>query len=881
MNVTPKRWQQVVRIYEMAVDHDPLVRHSFLSDVCAGDDALQREVESLLLQDAEPAVVDRSVWAIAARLFDDGPNLRPGTTVGPYRIESTLGAGGMGEVFRATDTRLNRQVAIKVLPTEVALDPEMRVRFAQEARAVAALTHSHICRLYDVGRHDEIDFLVMEYLEGDTLATRLAKGPVSVDDAVAYAIEIASAIDHAHRHQVVHRDLKPANILLTATGAKLLDFGLAKLRPTGNLEIQERYDTHEGTPEVPTRTTTAERPETQDAQVTRDGILVGTVRYMSPEQIAGGEADNRSDIFSFGAVLFEMLTGRRAFAGDSTDSIRTAILSHEPPSVSSLQPLAPRGIDEIVRRCLAKAPNERWQTAGEVLQALTRITKSQDHARTRTRTLWVSTAAVLFTMIAALVTWGLAGGFQSWSTRSSGAQIRSIALLPLENLSGDPGQDFFADGVTEQLIAGLAKNDRLRVISTASVMSYKNARKPLPTIARELQVDAIVEGSVAVATDKARINVKLSSGRTGEVIWSQSFERDTRDVMTLQSEVAWAITGKIDPNLTPQQAPVANARPVDPEIHRQVLLGRHHASKATEDGLRTAVRNFNVAIGEDSSNAMAHAGLAEAYMGLNGFYMHPRQAMPSAKRAAEAALKLDESLAGAHAALGYIHLVYDWDATGAEKALRRALELNPALAPTRLYYAALLTTQERHEEAVREIRRAVEFDPVSLRTNAVATSLLLFTRRYDEAIQLARRGLEFEPNNAFALAFQGIAYAQQGRFAEAVSNLRRAEQLDQSPTVLALEALGLAISGQKDAAARLIHRVEESTKHRYFCPYEIGAAYVGLGDADTAYRWFRKGVEDRADCMAWLGVEPWIDPFRSDPRYRSLLREVGLDRSAR
>ncbi len=278
---------------------------------------------------------------------------------------------------------------------------------------------------------------------------------------------------------------------------------------------------------------------------------------------------------------------------------------------------------------------------------------------------------------------------------------------------------------------------------------------------------------------------------------------------------------------------------------------------------------------------MAHSGLAEAYMGLSGFYLPPRHAMPKAKRAAETAIALDESLADAHAALGFMHLIYDWDGPAAEKSLSRALELNPTLATARLHRAAYLTTQARRDEAVQEIRRAIEFDPVSIRTNAIATSLLLFTERYDEAIELARRGLEFEPNSAFALAFQGVAYVQLGRYAEAVSNVKRAERLDQSATILSLEALVLAVAGLKDEAKQVVRRVEEIASKQYFCPYEIGAAYVSLGDGDAAYRWFRRGVEERADCMAWLGVEPWIEPFRSDPRYASLLREIGLDPHSR
>jgi serine/threonine-protein kinase len=885
VKVTAERWQQIARIYELAVDRDTATRDAFLSEACANDEALRREVDSLLRQDAESVVLDRPVWATAAPLFSDRSDVGHGATLGPYRIDVLLGAGGMGEVFRATDTRLNRPVAIKILPRDVAADQHMRARFAREARAVAALTHSHICTLYDVGRHDHVDFLVMEYLEGATLAARLAEGRLPLDQALSHAIQIAGALEHAHRHGVVHRDLKPANIMLTESGAKLLDFGLAKFRPGVNAALQEtdltRADTIPGT-----AVSIAPEPvEGDDGHVTLDGTILGTVRYMAPEQIEGSEADARSDLFSFGAVLYEMVTGRRAFDGDSVTAIRTAIVEREPPPVSSLDPLAPPALDDIVRRCLAKNPEDRWQRAGDIVRELKQVSESVSQARVQAigktqrsaaGRAWRWVAAIVLGAITVVAVWLMAATFQRHSPTPPG-QIRSLAVLPLENLSGDPEQEYFADGITEQLIADLAKIRGLRVISRTSVMEYRKVRKPVPAIVRELGVDAIIEGSVARAGDQVRITAKLIRGVTGDIIWARSYERNLRDVLALQSEVARTITGEVGITLTPQeQARLASAPPVDPEVHLQVLLGRYHVAKATEEGLRKAIEYFDAAIARDPANAMAHAGLAEAYAGLSGFYVHPKEIMPIAKQAAETALRLDESLADAHATLGFIHLVYDWDGPAAEKELLRALDLNPTLASARLAYAAYLSSQARHDDNVREVRRAVDLDPLSIRTHSFGSMYLIFSRRYDEAIELARKGLELDPNAAFALAFQGMAYAQQGRFKEAVANMRRASQLGNSPTISALHAHVLVVAGQREEGKKLLRQVEEAYKNRYFCPYEIGHVYVTLGDLDSATEWFRKGVEDRADCMAWLGVEPWMDPFRMDPRYASLLREIGL-----
>jgi len=881
--LTPERWQHVARILDLALDHDESARDAFVSEACAGDESLRCEVQSLLRQKAATVVLDRSVWATAAPLLDDGYDVGTCGVLGPYRIECVVGAGGMGQVFRATDTRLNRQVAIKVPPLGLALDEQMRARFAREARAAAALTHPNICTLHDVGREGDVDFLVMEYLEGRTLAARLANGPLPLDEAFTYSLEIASALEHAHSHGLVHRDLKPANIMLTTGGSKLLDFGLAKFRQAA-LSPQEAEVGRDRASRAIAGHKGLEQPDGDDGSVTTDGTILGTLRYMSPEQVAGREVDARSDLFSFGAVVFEMLTGRRAFDGDSAASVRAAILEHEPPSVRSLQPLLPPAIDDFVRRCLAKNASERCQTATDVIRELKDILESIGQARTQAAAkkqvssavrMWTGVTAILIASLAGFAVWILAGGLQRSSTRTASSPIRAVAVLPFENASADSDQEYFADGMTEQLIFDLARIGGLRVISPTSVMHYRKSRKPVPTIARELQVDAIVEGSVVRGSEKVVITAKLVRGVTGELIWTQRFERQAGDVVALQNELARMVTSHVDTTLQ-QRAGLMSVRPVDPEVHRQVLLGRHHAAKTTEEGLRTAIQHFNVAIAKDPDMALAYAGLAQAYTELAGFYVDPREAMPKAKRAAETALRLDESVAEAHAALGYIHLVYDWDGPAAQRELLRALDLNSTLATARLNYAAYLSTQARHDEAVREVRRAVDLDPRSIRTHAFGTVLLLFTRRYDEAIDLSRKGLEFEPDSAFTLAFQGVAYAQKGRFEEAVANVHRAAQLDRSLTILALQAQVLAMAGRKEQAEMLIHHVQDAAKRQYFCPYEIACVYVSLGDRDTAYALFRKGTDEHADCMAWLGVEPWIDAFRSDPRYGTLLGRIGL-----
>jgi serine/threonine-protein kinase len=867
MDMTPERWRDIARFYELALDQAPATREAFLAEACAGDEALRREVESLLRQETAMVVLDRPLWAIAAPLIAETVHLPPGAALGPYRIEGPLGAGGMGEVFRATDTRLNRAVAIKVLPTGVALNAEARARFAREARAVAALTHPNICTLYDVGRQDQVDFLVMECLEGETLAARLAAGPLPVDQAQTFAIEIAGALDHAHRHGIVHRDLKPANIMLTASGTKLLDFGLAKFRSAVGAGVAEAEVTRAGGSAGAAGPAGGEPVQSGDASSTRPGSVLGTIRYMAPEQIGGGEVDGRSDLFSFGAVLYEMLTGTRAFDGDNATAVRAAILERDPPRVSSLQPQVPAALDSLVQRLLAKHPGERWQSAEQVLGELKRVRDARSEAGW---TRWRWAAAVLGAAVTGLAVWVLAGGPQRWSTNPTSGQIRSVAVLPLENLSGDPAQEYFTDGMTDQLIANLAGIGGLRVI--------RLARKPTQAVARELQVDAIIDGSVLHADGSVRITANLVRGGTGEIIWTQSFVRSLRDVLALQSEVASAITSKVEIALTPEeQTRLASARPVDPEGHQLFLLGRFQANKGTPDGLARAIQHFESAVAENPGDALPFVGLAEAYSDMVFFnYLPPREGMPKAKAAALAALKLDESMAEGHAALGSIHLFYDWDGPAAERELRRAIQLNPSMAKAHMTYAGYLLTAERANEAVQEIRRAVELDPLSARTHAWGTIFLIFARRYDEAIKLARKGQELEPTFLVLVGQEGLALAEQGKFEEAVRLFQKILHLDRHPGILAFGAHVHAVAGEREAARKLLNEAVEATKERYYCPYEIATAYVSLGDADSAHQWFRKGVEDRADCMAWLGVEPWVEPFRSDPRYAELLRDVGL-----
>jgi eukaryotic-like serine/threonine-protein kinase len=777
-----------------------------------------------------------------------------GETFGRYQIVEALGSGGMGIVYRAHDPTLDRDVALKLLHPETIESAPARERFLREARALSQLNHPHICTVHEIGEVDGRAFIAMEYVKGRSLSSVIPPDGLPIETLIRYGVQIADAIGHAHEHGIVHRDLKSSNVVVTPEGGvKVLDFGIARHEERdeeGALQTKER--------------------------ITQPGVVMGTPGYMAPEVIVGKPADARADIWALGVILHEMTTGALPFAGPTPIEFASAILK-EPPA--PLPPRVPPMLRGIVQRCLAKEPGQRYHYAGEVRAALEAAASApltatvSPQRRVSTRLLgWTIAGAAAAVLVAAV-----ALNTTDWRTNSTETPIRSLAVLPLDNLSGDPEQEYFADGMTDQLTADLSSISTLRVISRTSVMQYKRARKPLPAIAKELNVDAVVEGSVVLVGDEVRITARLVRAATEETLWAQSYERELRDVLALQSEVAKSIANQVDITLTPQeQTRLANARPVDPEVHQLYLLGRFHLNAGTEDGLKKAIQHFESAIAKAPNHAAAYAGVAEAYVLLSSWFMHPHEAMPKARAAAERALQLDESLATGYAVLGHIHLLYDFDAAGAERELRRAMQLNPSDPAARFFFGAYLMTQHRYEEGVTEIRHGADLDPLSVQTYTLGVFLLTIARHYDEAIALANRGLELNPDFALTRALQAAAYLEQGRVKDALANVEQAMRQDRNPTVLGFGAHVHAVAGNKQEAEKLLKEVEEGAKQRYFCPYEIATAYVSMRDFDGAAKWFRKGVEDRADCMAWLGIEPWLEPFRSDPRYPELLRDVGL-----
>ncbi len=789
--------------------------------------------------------------------------LTPNAKLGPYEIVSPLGAGGMGEVYRARDTRLDRDVAIKVLPDAMARDPQALARFEREAKSVAALSHPHILAVYDVGRHEDISYVVMELLEGETLRSRISRSALPSRKATEIGIEIAEGLSAAHAKGVIHRDLKPENIFLTAGHVKILDFGLA--RSTGPVQ----GTTHD-LANSPTMTLE-----------TRPGAIIGTLCYMAPEQIRALATDARTDIFAFGCVMYEMLTGKRAFLGETAADTMTAILKEEPTSVRSVSSGVGLELERLIDRCLEKRPEQRFQSSADLAYSLrSLLSHSGIAASDDAPPPWFTRTAIALVVIAALVVGVWVVRRELRQAHLAGREtIDSIAVLPLENVSRDPEQEYFVDGMTEALISDLAKIGGLKVISRTSVMRYKATPKSLPEIAKELNVDAVVEGSVLRVGDRVRINAQLIRAATDQHLWAESYEHDLRDVLSLQGKVARAIAEEIKVTLTPQErARLAAARPVNPAAHEAYLKGRFHWHNRTRTGMETAIEYFRRAIDLDPQYAPAYAGMADArtHLARHG-HVSPKEAFPLAKQAALKAVELDDALAEAHGALAVIALYFDWNWTAAEHELRRALNFNESYEEAHHQYSHLLLTVGRPDESLTESRRALELDPLDLTLNVHLGWHYMLTRQYEQAITQLMSVLEMEPNRYQALRHIGWVYIYKSLHVEAIAALEAADKSepDNAQAMTALAA-AYAAGGRGSDARALLQQLEGWLPQRYVSACDIAAVYSALNEVEVALAWLEKAYEERSPRMIELGLDPVFDSLRSDPRFVDLVRRVGI-----
>ena len=776
----------------------------------------------------------------------------------------------MGEVFRARDTRLSRDVAIKILPERLADNDTALARFEKEARAVAALSHPNILAIHDFGREGGTVYAVMELLDGESLDRRLAREALPWKKALEIGSAVAEGLASAHARGIVHRDLKPANVFVTKDGiVKILDFGLARQ----DALLAEGNGT--GLP-------------TEAAPETAPGTVLGTVGYMSPEQVRGEPADARSDIFSLGCILYELLTGARAFRGNTAAETLASVLRDHPTDVSETGRPVPPIASGVVRRCLEKNADERFQSARDLAFALKEIQSGSAVSLPRIsppaekprRLRLPAIAAALALAVGALLLWN-PGGLRNRLIPLGPAGVRSLAVLPLANLSGDPQQEYFADGMTEELITRLSKLGNLRVTSRTSIMGYKQTRKRIPDIARELGVDTILEGSVEREGQRVKVTAQLIDAPSDRHIWADSYERDLKDVLPLQGEVAQAVAREVGVKLTPSgQAGLAAAtRPVIPAAYDAYIRGRHAWNKRKESNLREGIQLFQESIDADPTYAPAYAGMADCY-GQLGYasYVSPEESFPRAKAAAQKALELDPNLAEAHASLGFDLMYYDWDFPAAEREYQRAIELNPSYGVAHQWYAYLLTAMERPvAEAEREIAAARKLDPLSVPINTDQAYMLYYYGRAEEALKAARTALEMDPKFPLGYFWLGRIYTSQGRYAEAEAALQKIGPLRTwTPAMAALGYLYAKSGRRKDAEGLLAEFSALAREGRYPSSYAIAVIYAGLGQEDEVFRRLDDAYRERSHWLVWLKRDPRWDGVRADPRFAKLVRKVGL-----
>jgi TolB-like protein/Tfp pilus assembly protein PilF len=781
-----------------------------------------------------------------------------GQTLGHYRILERIGAGGMGTVYRARDERLDRDVALKVLPPSGLENDAARRLFRKEALALSRLNHPNIAAIYDFNCDAGVDFLVMEHIAGLTLASKLARGALSEEEILQYGRQIALALEHAHGYGVVHRDLKPGNVIIRSDGQlKVVDFGLAKLVTLDESAATESWSGVHG--------------------------LAGTLPYMSPEQLWGKPPDFRSDIYSAGVVLYEMATGKRPFEGKVPTAVSEAILHTDPPSLRQWSPAISSALESVILKCLEKEPATRYQTARELSADLRRvqtpgagITSGPKAPGVRAR--WVPIAALMAILaIAAPITFLRV---RAWQARGKAVSqipsIRSLAVLPLENLSRDPEQEYFADGMTDELTTELARIGALRVVSRTSAMLYKRTTKTLPQIARELQVDGVIEGSVLRSDGFVRINTQLVQAQVDKEVWAHSYQRELKDVLQLQGELAHDIAEQIKIKVTPQEElRLTAARSVNPDSHEAYLKGLYHWNKGTEENYRDARSYFTQAIALDPNYAPAYAGLADYFWATDG--LPPSLAMPSARENVLKALALDDGLADAHKALAIIKFYGDWDWVAAESEFKRALALNPSYSEGHRMYSVYLSALGREGDATTEIQSAQRLDPLSLTTTLTGGWISYYARQYERALQQCRSVLELDPNWSPARECLCDVYAAQGNFPQAIAECQRAEiGSGHDPVRLAALARTYALAGRESDARKILADLIKGSRTEYIAPYFFATIEGALGEKDQAFAWLEKGFNGRDPYLTRLRVDVAMDPLRSDARFKILLRRVGL-----
>lgn len=784
---------------------------------------------------------------------------------GRYEIIEELGKGGMGKVYRVEDKKIKEEVALKLIKPEISADKKTIERFSNELKIARKITHKNVCRMYHLGEAEGAYFITMEYIPGEDLKSMIRmSGQLGIGTTINIAKQVCEGLAEAHRLGVIHRDLKPSNIMIDKEGSgRIMDFGIARsLKAKG---------------------------------ITGAGVMIGTPEYMSPEQVEAKETDQRSDIYSLGIILYEMVTGQVPFEGDTPFTIGVKHKSEIPEDPIKLNTQIPEDLSRMILRCLEKNKEKRYQSAGELRSELENIEKgipTTDRVipkRKRTtskeitvkfslKKLFIPVLVVTALVIVAVIAWQFLLKKEPLSVLPSKP---SIAVLPFEDLSQQKDQGYFCDGLADELINRLTKIESLKVPARTSAFSFKGKELGIKEIGKQLNVEMVLEGSLRKAGNKLRITVQLVKVSDGYPLWSEKYERDEADIFALQDEISLAIVDNLKVKLLGEEkAKIVKHYTENLEAYNLYLQGRYFWNKRTEEGLKKGLDYFQQAIEKDPNYALAYIGLADSYIILPDYSSFPpKEAFPKAEIAANKALEIDNSLAEAYASLGSIKRDFHWDWTGAEKDFRQAIELNPSHATAHHWYALTLVSVARFDEAIKEIKRAHELDPLSLIINRNIGTVFYYARQYNHAIEQFRKAIEMDPNFSYAHGYLGCAYLKKSMYKEALTEMQKEKEISRTwnPRVEAWLAIAFVKMGKKSESQKVLDELIKRSAQTYVSPYYIALVHFALGENNQGFKWLDKANEKRDNWMRYLKVDPLLDNVRGESRFKTLLKKMNLD----